>query len=239
MRKLIVLGAAAALLLVACGNGTLEAGSGDNGAMNGITVSGEGRVTGVPDTLTVTLGVSVLRPSVDQATGDAAAAAERVIAALEGTGVAREDMATANYSVWPEYDYSGDRQQITGYRVQNTLTVKVRDLDNAGAAIDAATQAAGDDAVVQGVSLSIDDTTGLVEQARNAAWADAEGKAEQLARLAGSELGAAVSITESTSTPVVPMPYAVAEAGAADVRTPILPGTDEVVVTIQVTFSIG
>jgi uncharacterized protein YggE len=238
MRRLIALGAAAVLLLVACGEGTTDAGSSDNGGMNGITVSGEGRVTGIPDTLTVTVGVSVLRPSVDQATSDAAAAAERVIAALEGAGVAREDMATANYSVWPEYDYSGERQRITGYRVQNVLTVKVRDLDNAGAAIDAATQAGGDDAIVQGVSLSIDDTTGLVEQARNAAWADAQGKAEQLARLAGQDLGIAVSITESTSTPVVPMPYAIAEAGA-DARTPILPGTDEVVVTIQVTFSIG
>ena len=238
MRKLIALGAAAMLLLVACGEGAVNAASGENGTMTGITVSGEGRVTAVPDTLTVTLGVSVLRATVDQATGDAASAAERVIAALEAAGVSRDDMATSNYSVWPEYDYSGERQQITGYRVQNTLTVKIHDLEGSGAVIDAATAAGGDDAVVQGVSLTIAHTTGLVEQARNAAWADAKGKAEQLARLAGLDLGSAVTITESFTPPSMPIAFAEAAADGGS-RTPILPGTQEVSVSISVTFNVG
>lgn len=239
MRKIALFAVAGALLLAACGDGTSAVGAGGDGGTNaGISVVGEGHITANPDTMTVTVGVSVRRDTVSQATADAAAAADRVIAALRAAGVAEKDLSTANYSVWPEWDWSGETQRIAGYRVENTLLAKIRDLDAAGDVIDAAVAAGGNDAVVQGLSFSVEDNAELIEAARAQAWGDARAKAGQLASLANVELGSVVSISESFSTPVVPVPYDRAVA-AAESATPILPGVQEVTVSIQVTFSIS
>jgi len=243
MRKLLVLVAAGAVLLAACGSGEgtlVSAAATDGSTTSGINVTGQGKVTGQPDVLQVNLGVSVLRPTVDQATTDAASLATAVIDALKASGVAEEDIQTANYSIYPEYDWSGETQRLLGYRVANEVRVKIRDLDQAGEIIDAATAAGGDATVVNGLSFSIEDNAELLQMARTAAWNDAEGKARQLAQLAGIELGAAVSITESINyeTPPIYWERDMAAAGEG-ATTPIESGTQEVSVVVQVTFAIG
>jgi uncharacterized protein YggE len=241
MRRLFVLLGVTAVLLAACGDGEGGAvsgfGSGET-ASNGINVSGQGRVYGTPDTLTLNLGVSVLRDTVNAATADAAAKAEAIIAALRAKGVVEADIQTANYSIYPEYDYSGETQRLIGYRVSNNLTVKIRDLAQAGEIIDAATAAGGNDTVVQNLAFSIEDNTALLEMARTAAWNDAETKAEQLARLAGVTLRSAISITESIDYNTPPVYYERA-MGADQAATPIEAGQQEVTVIVQVTFAIG
>lgn len=240
MRKLLLLAAAAAVALAACGSGegTVNGFGAGDGTATGINVTGRGRVMGVPDTLTLQLGVSVLRPTVDRATADAAARAQAIIAALTANGVGEADIQTAQYSIYPEYDYSGNTQRLTGYRVTNNLTVKIRDLDGAGAVIDAATAAGGNDTVVNGLSFTIEDNQDLLDAARTAAWNDAEAKAEQLARLAGVRRGAAITITESVDWSVPPILYERA-ALAGDMATPIAAGQQEVTVVVSVTFAIG
>jgi hypothetical protein len=242
MRKLLALVAAGALLLAACGSGEeslVSPAGADGNITNGINVSGQGKVTGKPDTLAISLGVSVLRPTVDRATADAAAAANAVIAALKANGVAEDDIQTANYTIYPEYDWSGETQRLLGYRVTNEVRAKIRNLDNAGATIDAATAAGGDATVVNNLAFSIEDNAELLQMARTAAWADAEAKARQLAQLAGLELGAAISITESISYDVPPIYYERMAGAAEDSATPIEAGSQDVIVNIQVTFRIG
>ena len=243
MRKLLALVAAGALLFAACGSGeeSLVSPAGADGSItSGINVSGQGKVTGKPDTLTVNLGISLLRPSVDAATADAAALAAAIINALKGAGVAEADIQTANYSIYPEYDWSGEQQRLLGYRVSNEVRVKIRNLETAGATIDAATTAGGDATVVNNLAFSIEDNAELLQMARTAAWNDAEAKARQLAQLAGLELGAATSITETINYEVVPIYYdrVMAEA-AGDASTPIESGTQDVTVVVQVVFAIG
>jgi uncharacterized protein len=246
MRTRIMLAlAAGALVLTACGSTpdviVQGAGSGEDGTMNGVSVSGTGEVAGAPDTLAVDIGVSVLRDSVSDAITTAADLTTGLIERFSDLGIAEDDLRTANYSIQPEYRWprDGGEPTITGYRVVNTLTVKIRDIDRAGEVIDSAAEAAGDDVTVSGVRFSIEEDAALIEAARSAAWEDAADKAAQLAGLAGVTLGPAVSINETLSPapPVVYYDRAVAadEAGAS---TPIQPGTQSVTVNIQVTFSI-
>ncbi|MEA2058032.1 MAG: SIMPL domain-containing protein, partial [Actinomycetota bacterium] len=54
----------------------------------GIAVTGTGEVSGTPDTLTMSFGVSVLRDTVAQAVADAAVRSDAIISALEANGVA-------------------------------------------------------------------------------------------------------------------------------------------------------
>lgn len=233
--------AAASMLLAACTPDVTVENTGSEGASaSGIAVSGTGEVYGTPDTLQMRFGVSVLRPTVEQAVGDAAALAEGLISSLGTAGVAEDDIQTANYSINPEYDYSGDQRRLTGYRVDNTVVAKIRDLDSAGSVIDATVSSVGDEIQVSGVSFSIEDDTELIAAARTAAWDDALAKAEQLAALAGIELGEAVMISESFSSPApLPVYRDFAAADEAVFETPIEAGQQQVAVTLQVRFATG
>ncbi len=203
-----------------------------------ITVSGSGTVSGAPDTVMLDLGVSVLARSVDEATGQAAAAATAVMTALAAAGVQSDDLQTTNYSIHPEFDYSRNVQRLVGYRVSNSVAVRVRDIVGAGAIIDAGTAAGGDAVVVNGVRFEIEDDTSLLREARSAAWHDALEKAHQLAELAGIGLGRAVSITESAGWMPAPMLPRRAALDMTAESTPIHGGHQQVSVSLEVAFVI-
>lgn len=219
---------------------TVENVGGQGSSAEGIVVSGTGEVFGTPDTLRMSFGVSVLRPTVEAAVADAAALADGLITTLQDLGIPEEDIQTANYSIYPEYDYSGDQRRLTGYRVDNTVVAVIRDLASAGAIIDAAVAEVGDEIQVSGLSFSIEDDDELVAAARAAAWDDARSKAQQLADLAGVTLGSAASISETISSPPVPVYRDFAAAEAFDeATTPIESGQQQVSVSLQVRFDIG
>jgi len=245
MQHLKYVGLAVGVGLVAAACGTPDVtvnpvvGQSDTGLPPGISVSGSGEVTGTPDTLSMMFGVSVLRQTVAEAVATAAERADALIAALQAEGVAEEDIQTANYSIYPEYEYKDTGQELLGYRVENTVTAKIRDLEAAGSVVDAAVAAGGDEVRVSGVSFSIEDDEELVQAARAAAWADATAKAQQLAALAGVTLGDPVAISESlTSQPPIFNPFAGGEAAVA-AETPIEPGQQTVTVNLSVEFGIG
>lgn len=130
---------------------------------------------------------------------------------------------------------------LIGYQVTNTLTVKVRDLDNMGGIIDGVTDAAGDLTRINRVSFTIEDTKPLQAQAREEAIADMLAKANDMARLAGVELGNLVFLTETGGG--VPQSFARGEAapafGFANQSTSILAGELDVNVNVQGVFDIG
>src|SRR4051794_17645461 len=123
------------------------------GVSRTITVTGQRTATVKPDTATVQLGVSVPRPTANAALQQANKSAAALIAALKAAGVADDDIATSNLSIWPQYDNS----QVTGYTASNTVSAKVRDIDRTGPVIDAAAEAAGDDISISGVSFGLSD----------------------------------------------------------------------------------
>ena len=131
---------------------------------------------------------------------------------------------------------------LIGYQVTNTLTVKVRDLDNMGGIIDGVTEAAGDLVRINRVSFTIEDTKPLQNAAREEAIADLLAKANAMARLAGVGLGNLVFLTETGGG--VPQAFARIEAAAAfgfagDQSTSILAGELDVNVSVQGVFDIA
>ena len=208
---------------------------------SGIAVVGKGEVKGRPDTVTIQIGVSVTRKTVVEATADAATLARALTGALTAGGVAERDIQTSNLSVNPNYEYPPNRQpKLTGYTFANTMYAVLRDIDGAGAVIDRALAAAGDNAVLQGVSFSLADDAKAIVDARAAAFADARAKAAQLAALAGVELGAAVAIEELATDPSQPMPMPkVMRMAAADSGPPLAAGEVATTIAVTVRFAIG
>ena len=203
---------------------------------NGIVVDGLGKTSGTPDVLRVTLGVSVHRSDVSSAMQAANTRQNKVRNALRHDGVAARDMQTSGVSIDRDYDRHG---QPSGYRVTETLTAKLRDIGRAGRAITDGVRAGGNEAVLQGVTFSLEDNKALLEQARDQAYADAKAKAEQYAHLSGRTLGE-VQLVAETATPVAPVPYGMdATAGMAlKAAVPIDAGTQDVTVTVTVRWAL-
>ena len=202
-----------------------------------ISAAGTGVVSGTPDLLTVSLGVNSRGATAGEALNNANQHANDLIGTLKAQGIDPKDIATSGLSISPVYDDKG--QQITGYQSSNLVTAKLRDLTRAGAVIDAAAAAVGNDIVLNGVDFSIENTSGLFAQARKQAVDAARTQAEQLAQAAGVRLGPVQSITESAQEIPRPVPAAGKTADAAgSLAVPIEPGSQQVSLTVEVVFQI-
>jgi uncharacterized protein YggE len=203
-----------------------------------ISVNGMGRVIVSPDVADIQVGVTLTRPTVKAARADAAAAMTKVVAALRAAGIADKDIQTSVLSLSPTYDYSKSGQgKITGYQLSNAVSATVRDLDRISDALDGAMSAGA--TTVGGITFRVDDPASAQAQARDQAMAQARAKADQLATAAGVRITGVASISESSSAPT-PVAYERTFAPAAgDVATPVEIGTNEVDVTVSVSYLIG
>lgn len=208
-----------------------------------IHVNGSGSVSGEPDIATLNLGVSVERDSVAEAREEAASSMTALIQSLMDNGIAEKDIITQNFSIHPRYDYSEGERKLRGYRVNNTVQTKVRELDALSDVIDDAAEAGGDNIVLNSIQFMIEDTTPLQEQARAMAVKNAEAKALTIAEASGVTLGKPVTISENSYYESPPIPYAVAETAFADdsarTSTPIVSGELTVTISVTVVYEIA
>jgi uncharacterized protein len=211
-------------------------------AFPGVTVTGTGKVTGTPDTLILDLAVSKTAGDVSTAMNQLSATMTAVQKALNTNHVADKDQKTSGLNVGPQYSYENNRQNVTGYQATESLTVTLRDIKNAGAAVAAAAAAGGDATQITGLSTDLQNNSGLLNQARDAAFADAKAKADQYAKAAGKSIGGVVRIEEESTSQPSPMPYAVpqaADAGGKVASVPVQVGTTDLSVEVTVVFSFG
>ena len=157
-----------------------------------ITVSGVGSAAVVPDTAAFSFCVQTHSRSASEALARNALETDQIIAALHEVGVAAGDIQADLSAISPEH--ADDGETIIGYRVENTLTASVQDVERAGPAIDAAVRAGATPA--PGPVLSPLDRATLAREALQAAFVDACAKAETLASAAGIAVGRVVEMIE-------------------------------------------
>jgi uncharacterized protein YggE len=235
----------ALLVLRGCGDGGgMGRDHDDHGSKTsqGVTVQATGTVKVVPDGISFNFAVSVLAQSSEIAMSEASATAEQVRAALDAAGVAKDDIATQNVSVYPEYASSTTGMQtLSGYRAQQVFTVTLRDTAKAGEVVDAVIAGGGNSLQVYGVTPTLLDTDAAVTQAREAAIKSAKEKAKDYAGLVDEELGSVLYVTEITS-PSSQIPLMVGDSATASspmAKTEINLGTQEVSVTVEVRWSLN
>jgi len=220
-------------------------------ATNTITVSGEGEVFAVPDTATFSVTVQEEAKEVQDAQETATEKANAIIAYLKEAGIEEKDIKTTDYSVYPQYDYiqgvcregvcPPGRQELRGFQVSQTLTVKVRDTEKAGELLSGVgTRGA---AQVSGLSFTVDDEDELQAEARGMAIEDAQAKATALAQQLGVTIVRVTGFYENEGG--YPMPYAYGMGGAErafDVSTKAMPeipvGENKIVSNVSVTYEI-
>ena len=164
-----------------------------------ITVTGSASVTLKADYARISVGVSSKAATVEQAANENNAAIFAVIDALKEAGVAEEDIATSNYSVYAEYDYASfGGQKLTGYNVTNQLTVIIRDMAHIGATLDKATAAGANNIYnIEFLSTKADEAQ---DEATVYAVQDAMRRAKLLASAAGLNLGGIKSISDTVAS---------------------------------------
>lgn len=215
------------------------AGPASGSTSDGIRVFGTGASAGSPDVVRMHLVATASRPRLAEALTASEDAARRIREVLTRFGVTGEDAATSGLSINAEQVWDERHgPRITGFRSDHTLAITVRDVHAVGAVLGEALVAGGDDVRLNGVEFAVEDDVALRTHARERAWQDALGKAEQLAALAGRRLGTVLDITESEQMagPPVPIPRLMAAAAAPDVAAE--PGRVAVEVTLQVRWAL-
>ena len=207
----------------------------------GLWVSGEGKAFGVPDVALLTLGVEVQEKSVTEAQRQAAEAMDKVMKALKGKGIVDKDIQTQQFNIqivkrWLDKE---NREEIIGYRVVNTVVVKIRKVNEAGSVIDTVAIAGGNATRIDSISFTVDDPTPYYKEARDKAVANTIAKAKQIASAAGIKLGKAIYVTENVT--YIPSPvrnYLKTDAAVPSAPTPISAGEMEFRIDVQMVYAI-
>lgn len=208
-----------------------------------ISVSGTGTVTASPDTADIYFGVESRNADLSVAQDEVSQSAETLTSTLTENGVAADDIQTAAYEIMPvnEYDDDGNFESVDHYLVTLAVKVTVRDIEQVGTLLDQGVTAGA--TYVGSISFYVDDPAPYMSQAREAAVNDARSKADEYARLSGAIITGVYTLEETSSPAPVAQEYyledtvmaADAEAGRS---VPVSPGTTEIVVTINVVYSI-
>ena len=207
----------------------------------GIWVTGQGEAMATPDIAVISLGVEAQTDTVAQAQSQANEAMNKVMQALKDNGVTEKDIQTQRFTIYPITRWDKDReiQETIGYRVTNTVTAKIREIEETGVIIDAVANAGGNYIRIQDIGFTIDDPKPYYAEARSKAVEDAKNKADQLAGLADANLGKPIYISEGAiyQPPTNRDFYKGAEASGPPMETPISPGELKITVNIQIVYA--
>lgn len=204
-----------------------------------LTASGDGSASAAPDIAVVSLGVVSEAANAKEALAANATDMTAVVKAITEAGIDTKDVSTSGLFVEPVYsDSSRDpngQSKITGYRVSNQLTVRIRDIATSGPLLDKVVTAGANR--VNGISFEIDKADALRDAAIQDAIKEARRRAELMAEAAGVKLGAiqSVNANEGGGPPVF---RAMAMKDSAP-STPVLGGTQQITANATVVFAIS
>lgn len=226
-----------------------------------ISTSGSATTKVQPDKVSVTVGVETNGTTAQEASSRNANATEDVLAALTGLGIPEEQISTSNYNVYPVYSQQPAQtqeicimiyppppecqpnQNIIGYVASSSLTVTL-DVDgdiSGGEVIDTAIEAGAN--TVNGVFFFL--STEMQEEIRDGLIGDAIESARHRADVAATAVGMEVSGVKAINLNEVHFPFfsssldtSFREGGIA-APTPLLPGEQEVTMTVSVVYSLS
>lgn len=221
-------------------------------------VSGEGKVTTIPDIAQFTFGVITQGgKNVSDAQKQNTEKMNALIGFIKEQGVDAKDIKTENFSIDPRYQYYDCSQRMTvssgstptpcpppdivGYTITQSASVKVRDFAKIGDIMGTLSQK-GANSVSQ-LSFTLDDPIKSETEARTKAITQAQEKAQAIAKSGNFSIGKLLSIDEN-NTPAPYYGYSMSSVAktmsldAAPVAPTIEPGSQEVKITVSLRYEI-
>ncbi|OIQ29879.1 MAG: hypothetical protein BM562_10850 [Alphaproteobacteria bacterium MedPE-SWcel] len=202
-----------------------------------LMVTGEASLDVAPDQAEITLGVRAQSEEAADAMSQVSASMGEVLARLQDSGIAGDDIQTRQVSmnpVWSRIQQGGqDVRAITGFEASNLVMVTLRDLEAMGGVLDDVLRAGANE--FRGLAFSFSDSRSVQDRLRTEAVEDAIRKARQLASAAGMSLGPVRTLQDGAPDGGAPM-MAMEMARSADI--PMAPGSVSLSHRVSVTFDL-
>lgn len=230
-------------------------------ATNTISFTGEGKVFAVPDIAAISFSIVTEAKTSKAAQDQNSEKSKRVVDFLKGQEIDEKDIKTTGYNVYPQYSYPrplpmpleieeqstpdqsypqyyDSNPKITGYQVNQSFEVKIRDLEKVSAVLDGLVTAGANQ--VNQLGFKIDDEEKLKDEAREMAIKDVKEKAAKLRKQLGIRLGKIINYQEGGYYPPI---YLRAEALSSDksggMGGPEVPaGENEITISVTITYQI-
>ncbi|GMM93615.1 SIMPL domain-containing protein [Qipengyuania sp. MTN3-11] len=188
-RNVLALASVATFGLAACGDAPYDPRGVDHDETL-LSVSATGEAETRPDEAFFEVGVNNWSTSASSASEANTEDIEDVVAALGAAGIPEEDIQTRTVGI-QRIEY-GDRKGQ--FQASNVVSVTVRDIDNAGRAVTAATEAGAN--VLSGPDLRISDSERAANAAYGEAFRAARARAEAYAEAADMEIARVLTIRD-------------------------------------------
>lgn len=220
-------------------------------AANVISVSGEGEVTAVSDIASLNINLSKEGATAKEAQKLLNESITKTLTYLKDQKIEDKDIKSEYGGLSPKYSYSQvvcitypcptREPKIVGYTATQSITVKIREVDNASVVRTGLAEIGITD--INGPTFSIDEEDTFKDEARSKAIVDARAKAEVLAKELGVKLGRVINFEEGNnggdyrmySAKAMASGYAMDEASAA----PTLPkGENKITSNVTITYEI-
>ncbi|TMM47127.1 SIMPL domain-containing protein [Qipengyuania marisflavi] len=242
-RKSLILVTALPLALTACGDKPYDPRGVDHDeTLLSVSATGESEVR--PDEAFFQVGINSWSNSAGKASAANTVDIEKVVAALTAAGVPEKDIQTRTVGI-QKLDWGPKKGQ---FQASNVVAVTVRDIDKAGAAVTAATEAGAN--VLSGPDLRISDSEKAANAAYGEAFKAAKARAQAYADAADMEISRTLSIRDGGGgqgnryIPGAPPPPVAAIQTSNDMAMPeqgggrIMPGQTTSRVSVQVDFAL-
>ena len=215
-----------------------RSGYGLNNNINQISFAGEGKVYTKPDIAFVDVSVVTQGTQIKDVQDANTKKMNKVITFLKSSGVDEKDIKTTNYNLYPQYTYENNKiPQIMGYQINQTLNIKIRNLDNIGTILQGGVDVGLNK--VNSLYFGVENDEQLKEDARKIAIDDAKKKAEILASQLGVRLIKITGFSDNIVCYPVPMYDAKAYSQSGGGGTPnIQTGQNEITVNVTITYEI-
>lgn len=213
-------------------------GRGNNNS-NTINFTGEGKVYTKPDIAFVDFSVVTQGTDINDVQDANTKKMNNVVDFLKGFGIEEKDIKTTNYNLYPQYTYENNKiPQIMGYQINQTLSVKIRKIDQAGEILKKVVSTGINQ--VNSFYFGVENDEQMKEQARQAAIEDAKKKAEKMAAQIGIRLGRIVGFIENSGGYPAPMyDYAKGYGIGGGGGTPnIQAGENEIIMNVTLIYEI-
>src|SRR3989344_952802 len=219
---------------------------------NTISFSGEGKVFAVPDIAAIIFSILTEASTSKVAQDQNSEKSKQIVDFLKKQSLEDKDIKTTGYNIYPQYsyprpvhlgaesvtspDYYPGSPKITGYQVNQSFEVKVRDLEKVSTLLDGLVTAGANQ--VNNLGFKVDNEDELKKQARELAIKDAKEKADKLREQLGIHLGKIVNYSEGGYYPVYFKAETLDSRGGISSGPDIPVGENEIVVNVTITYQI-
>ena len=203
-----------------------------------ITVTGTAATAVVPDQAEIRVGISVEKPSAQEAWDEDARRVKGVIDAAKTAGIKPQDIATAGVNLFQEQEVvrqpdGTSRSQPKGFRASHELRIRVVELERIGSLTGTLIGKGAD--TFGGVSFSVAHPEPIQDKLRGDAMRDARHQAETLAAAAGVKLGRLLSVERPDRQVSVRPQMRVRAAGPATMD--VEPGTETLSAEVEASWA--